>query len=346
MIAAGPKTPSVLETDIEKFRNALVYSQPDIVRFYGHKLYRQLLQPIFTEIDGKKFYIVPDGRLAFLPFEVLLDREVDPPSNHWDLPYLIRSHSIAYGYAASLPQNLARKQKDPNMPMAVAFAPVQLTDWHQPATTGSPQIRAPSQAPPTKTLALPYSAQEVAAIASLFQQRQSPFRSYIHAAANEAAFKKSLKSAGLIHMATHGVINGQQPELSYLMLASGAESNEDGVFYLGELYASETTADLIVLAACDTGLGTIEPGEGVLGFCRVFSTPAPNSVIVSLWQVSDDSTADLMTTFYDRLLSGRHTTSALHEAKLHQIAKNKPPYTWAPFILVNDNVPSPPLFPK
>ena len=96
-------------------------------------------------------------------------------------------------------------------------------------------------------------------------------------------------------------------------------------------------ADLVVLSACETGLGQVAKGEGIIGLTRGFLYAGASNLLVSLWQVSDVTTADLMVDFYDKMLGGMSKPEALREAKLQMIRRHPEyakPYYWAPFILV------------
>ena len=121
------------------------------------------------------------------------------------------------------------------------------------------------------------------------------------------------------------------------MLAQDSTLAEDGILYLGEVYNLNLNADLVVLSACETGLGKIARGEGLIGLTRGFLYAGAQNLLVSLWQVNDASTSQLMIDFYRNMLNGESKPTALREAKLALI-ENDPkyagPYYWAPFVLI------------
>ncbi|GAH01067.1 unnamed protein product, partial [marine sediment metagenome] len=104
--------------------------------------------------------------------------------------------------------------------------------------------------------------------------------------ANEDYIKSGeLKKYKLLHFATHGFVNTWKPELSGILLAQDTTINEDGILYSGEIYNLELNADLTVLSACETGLGEIKKGEGLIGLTRALLYAGSKNIIVSLWEV-------------------------------------------------------------
>jgi CHAT domain-containing protein len=124
------------------------------------------------------------------------------------------------------------------------------------------------------------------------------------------------------------------------MLATpDSTTGEDGVLFLGEIYNLRLDADLVTLSACETGLGKISRGEGIIGLTRALLYAGARNVMVSLWKVADASTGDLMVNFYTNILEARKNTrisAAMREAKLSMIKDQKyaNPYYWSPFIMV------------
>jgi CHAT domain-containing protein len=129
------------------------------------------------------------------------------------------------------------------------------------------------------------------------------------------------------------------PELSQIFLQGSSE--EDGNLYAGEIYNLQLKADLVTLSACETGLGKISKGEGIIGLSRALLFAGAQNLMVSFWSVVDNSTANLMIDFYQNLLQDEVTkgyASALRRAKLKMIDTREyaAPYYWAPFILIGN----------
>ncbi len=123
-------------------------------------------------------------------------------------------------------------------------------------------------------------------------------------------------------------------------MAQNQSINEDGILYSGEIYNLDINADLTVLSACETGLGEIKSGEGLIGLTRALLYAGTKNMVVSLWKVADESTSDLMIDFYTYLLEsneeGMEYSKALQQAKLKMIDEKRyaHPFYWSPFILI------------
>ena len=231
-------------------------------------------------------------------------------------PILINDYSIRYEFSAGLA--LQKKHEGKALSSALFCAPITF-----------PEKDGLSDLPGTES--------EVNAIASLFKQKNISSSVYLNTKANESNIKSgSLKDFSLVHFATHGVVDENSPELSRIYLQTETEA-EDGNLFAGEIYNLELNADLVALSACQTGLGKISKGEGVIGLSRALVYAGAKNIIVSFWSVADESTAQLMTDFYKELLenSSVNYSRDLRKAKLSLMQGNySSPYYWAPFILI------------
>jgi CHAT domain-containing protein len=145
----------------------------------------------------------------------------------------------------------------------------------------------------------------------------------------------------IIHVATHGLLNAERPQFTGVVLSLVGNKTRDGFVRTDEVFNLRLGSPLVMLSACETGLGKEKRGEGVMGLTRAFMYAGAPTVGVSLWSVADKSTADLMTDFYQRLLSTSAATTssgALRGAQLAMISGKKysAPFYWAPFVLVGD----------
>ena len=159
--------------------------------------------------------------------------------------------------------------------------------------------------------------------------------------ANEDDLKhRDIQSYRVVHVATHGVLDAMRPQFSGLVLSLvGNKSDDDGFLRTGEVFNLRLGAPLVMLSACETGLGKVKRGEGVIGLSQAFMYAGANTVGVTLWSVADKPTAELMTDFYQRLLGPNPFPSdAIREAQLAMISGKKysAPYYWAPFVLVGE----------
>jgi CHAT domain-containing protein len=142
----------------------------------------------------------------------------------------------------------------------------------------------------------------------------------------------------IIHLATHGLLNSEYPELSGVVLSLIDEKgrDQDGFLNLSEIYNLKLAADLVVLSACQTALGRDIKGEGLVGLTRGFMYAGAPRVVASLWQVDDAATADLMREFYKAMLvENMRPAAALRAAQMRMWERNQQlsPYFWAAFTL-------------
>jgi CHAT domain-containing protein/tetratricopeptide (TPR) repeat protein len=318
-----------LEAQVETMRKLL--RSPDRL-LYGRyvetatRLYRTLVPAEAEQALRRRSHLVisPDGPLLFLNFEALLTGP-PPLQRSWkSLPYLLLEKSISYVPSASVLAQLGQAPPETGDTSFLGFAyPVQ---EEMAAETGS----SPTRSAPAP---LPEARHEVQAIADLFPGSSSLF---LGEQATEENVKHNplLARARNLHFAVHGFVDEEHPEQSGLILAPGP--GEDGRLRVSEIFNLELHADLVVLSACDTGLGRNVAGEGVIGVSRALLYAGAASVVVSLWPVADNSTSDLMVRFYRHLPRMEDKAAALRQSKLEMIREGSfdHPYFWSPFILI------------
>jgi len=301
------------------------------------QLYRDLLQPAAAAFRGKsRLLIVADGALNYIPFEALLTAPGDLP--YRDLPYLLRQFSIAYLPSASVLAGLRQPRQEivaGDRKQVVAFAP-----FAGPGSEASTRGAAPVQ-PSDSTegrwsfKALPASGREIAEISGLYP---GAALSFVGGAADEATVTRNpaVAAARRLHFATHAQIDERHPEYSALVLAE--RPGEDGLLQVREIFNLKLSADLAVLSACETALGKEVTGEGLMGMTRAFFYAGVPSLVVSLWNVVDGPTPDLMLDFYRNLDRMQDKAQALRVSKLSMIdhGKYSHPSYWAPFILLGE----------
>ncbi len=305
---------STLETKAAAFRNAIKYQVEETIIESAKMLHSQLIPKKIGQ--PRKLIILPDGILGTLPFEAFIHPD-SQGTTFKEQDFLIKHVSVAYDYSATLWVN--RKQSDSHGEEKVLLcAPIQFNKNE------------------VQMASLPDSESEVKEI-RLFFLANGDADMVLNADASEHLLKSdALMDYKYLHFATHGQVNESKPELSRVFLSPTDE--EDGSLYAGEIYNLKINADLVTLSACETGLGKIAKGEGIVGLSRAFQYAGANNLIVSLWQVADKSTSDLMIKFYDHHLHNDYTgySMALRQAKLSLLRTDQysNPYYWAPFILV------------
>ena len=359
-IKTVPAIENITDT-IRYFRKGLIYTNStrfaDFYKKYAHKMYDQLIpENINTKI--KNLIIIPDAELSMIPFETLLTES--PEDKDWkELPYLIKKYNVSYSYSANLFYKTFSKEPASKIEYTalndwLAFAPVFDDSKTAGLTLRTREMLQEFDAELNDSLEtrgrlvsggyispLPGTESEVQAIFKEFDEKGKKALVQIKKSANEEFIKQGgLEKYQIIHFATHGFVNTEKPELSGIFLAQDSTLNEDGILYSGEIYNLKLNADLTVLSACETGLGEIKKGEGLIGLTRALLYAGSKNIIVSLWKVADESTSDLMIDFYKNLLKEEQEkqkfSQALQEAKLKMINEGKyaHPFYWSPFILI------------
>ncbi len=249
----------------------------------------------------------------------MFTRESKHADDYKNLPYLLNRFTVRYEFSAGLILQRAATAAPNATPSILLCAPV----------TFAPQTNLPD---------LPGTEAEVNAIAKLFAGKNLEQSLYTHEQAGEKLIKSpQLKKYAYLHFATHGIVDEKNPELSRIYLTPGAAS-EDGSLFAGEVYTLQLKANLVTLSACQTGLGKISKGEGVIGLSRALIYAGAHNIMVSFWSVADESTSMLMQDFYGTLLvnPARLFCNDLKAAKQKLIREGTyaAPYYWAPFVLI------------
>ncbi len=316
-----------IEEQVELLRHALanpLQGNPSRFATTAHRLYELLLQPAESYLaEGRRLIIVPDGPLLYLPFEALVTAPGDEASTYAELSYLVRRHAVTYGPSASVLKQLREERRDEapsTRKELLAFGDPVFGSDEYPAGAGLERLA--------------YSGTEVEGIARLFAPGDADV--FVRGDASEAHAKEA-GSYRYVHFATHGLIDERRPDFSSVVLARS--EGEDGLLQAAEIFNLRLNADLVVLSACQTGLGKMVRGEGMIGLTRAFMYAGAPSLVVSLWRVADLSTARLMERFYDQLVAQKSgKTEALRQAKLALLEDESlaHPFSWAPFILVGN----------
>jgi CHAT domain-containing protein len=158
-------------------------------------------------------------------------------------------------------------------------------------------------------------------------------------AATESALKaEPIKEFKIIHLAMHGFSDVGDPDRAGLVLAPG-NPKEDGLWQAREIRESRMAAELVTLSACETGVGRLQGEEGVMNLARLFLVAGAKSVVASLWDADDRSTATLMAHFYRQIAGGKTVAEALRAAQIEMLKEfgaDMPPYYWAGFTVIGD----------
>ena len=336
-----------LKNDISKYRNILYEGKRRSFIEESNKLYRQLIYPVDSIIRNNhkkvtKLIIITDDFLGYLPFESLcMDKEVSDLS---DMPYLIDRYQISYGYSSTLLWQMSQRKTSDDISF-IGFAPsfdraIAVSDRIVSRNTDfNPEAIEKQSYDSYKFIELNETNTEVVKIAEKFKRKKQTGTVISGLKANEETLKgTNLWNYNYVHFATHGFVNLDQPELSGIAFSRTSLSGEDDLLFADEVYSLNLNADLVTLSACETGIGKLYKGEGIIGLIRGFLYAGCKNVLVSLWNVPDKSTSELMINFYDKILRKHDRSAALRKAKL-EMKKNPDyahPYYWAPFVLIGN----------
>jgi CHAT domain-containing protein len=183
---------------------------------------------------------------------------------------------------------------------------------------------------------LPFTQQEATRLLAL-APRTSSFGAIDFQASRATVLGGGLGQYRYVHFATHGLLNTERPQFTGLVLSLVGNRDADGFLRTDEIFNLRLGAQLVVLSACETGLGREKRGEGVIGLTRAFMYAGAPRVVASLWSVNDAATAELMKRFYQGMLGPKRLSppAALRAAQLgiQKEPRWRAPYYWAAFVI-------------
>ncbi|HEX3129377.1 MAG TPA: CHAT domain-containing protein [Thermoanaerobaculia bacterium] len=298
------------------------------------ELSRTVIAPAVKGLAGKRLVIVADGALQYIPFAAL---PIDPGTLSTQ-PLVTEHETVLLPSAAVLGQiRLASKARPPS--------PRSLTIFADPSygTSGPTPPSLPSLLPDTTRgglAPLTWSRREAEQIA-LLADKYAVMTAIGPAATRELALSDKVARSSILHFATHGLLDGDHPELSGLALASVDKDGHplEGFLRLQDLYSLHLQCELVVLSGCETGLGRDLRGEGLQSLTHGFLHAGASQVIASLWPVRDRAATEFMLRLYRAVLrDGKRPSAALREAQLGMLSQHNShdPYFWAAFVAQGD----------
>jgi CHAT domain-containing protein len=288
----------------------------------GAQLYKILLESVPEVAYKERLIIVPDGRLHLLPFDALVGHKGR---------YLVSSHTITYATSASAMYLL--DSLTPHEPAQGALLGVGGIPYDQTAELNKVAMMRGYISSPLVNL--PASKEEV--LAAQAAVRADTNTLLLGPSATKSAFRNSgLDQHAIIHLAVHGVANEKHPDRAALILLSDPQSGDDGILEASEIVHLHTAADLVVLSACDTAVGSLQGEEGIANLSLAFQLAGAKTVVSTLWSVDDTSALYLMKRFYAHLAEKNTVAHALTAAKrdmLKTYGAQAIPYYWASYKL-------------
>jgi len=308
-----------------------------------------LLKPAASQLGDKRLLVVGDGALQYVPFAALsLSDEIAPGER--PIPLIVEREIVTLPSASTLA--VLRREQQGRTPasqtIAVFADPVFGADDDRLSKSAIVELSLPlelqesARASGVNLARLPFTQEEANKILELTESDRTIQAFGFDAKREAIAQTPELNDYRILHFATHGLANSQNPELSGLVfsLVNPQGKPQNGFLRMHELFNLELSADLVVLSACQTGLGTQVRGEGLIGLTRGFMYAGASRVVASLWNVDDQGTAELMAKFYRHLFpqKGEEAMSPAAAMRASQIEmwqekKWESPYYWAGFTL-------------
>ncbi len=304
------------QKDLQAFINLFSQGSPSELntkisdyRKYANTLFTYLLKPELEDSNRKIITIISDGKLNFLPFDALLTNKTTT-NNFEKMPFLIKKFNLNYGYSLRILAQQFNKKNSVSSEFFLGFFPI-FENNHR------------------KLQELSYTINERESIrkyiSGIFLSKEK---------ATKEAFLKQAKKSNLLHILTHANAGG------FYEPATIEFYNK--TLYLPEIYGLQLQTDLLVLSACETGIGKLNKGEGAMSLARGFAYTGVRNLIVSQWKVNDKATSILMASFYKNYKKTNSKNQALYQAKLDYLNDNtipslkKSPYYWSSFMFIGN----------
>jgi len=290
----------------------------------SNSLYNLLIKPFeLLFADSKKLIIIPDKHLNYLPFDCLLKNASTSQSDFKNADYLMKHYQIDYysslhAYYYSLNNNKLPKNK------TIAF--------FSPFFNPSLKNKYPGKQHKTSD-SLYINLTELRFTRNLFKKIKQDFdvAEFSESKANRQAFAAELSTTGILHLASHTVLNDTDIMASFIVFAH--KKDESAYLTLSDMYGMNIKKNLLILGSCATGFGEYKKGMGMISVSQAFMFAGCRNLIYTLWPVDDKATSDIFGIFYNRLAKGHTVEVALRDAKLQYLKECSPaeanPLYWA-----------------
>lgn len=339
----------------------------------ANTLYKTVVEPAVPLVKGDRLLVVADGALNYIPFHALVTSVPQAGADFSTLPYLLKTNETLFAPSASviaaIRQQRASSGAASSGDMLVVADPVfnasdsrargakaaagqtadgetarglsfdsALADVSETEKAGGTPVGT-QRGVLVRLAGTRVEAQQIARLATLSGRKTDVWLDLDASESNVE--ERDLRRYRVLHFATHGLLNTERPQFTGIVLSLvGNPEGADGFLRTDEVFNLRLGSPLVMLSACETGLGKEKRGEGVIGLTRAFMYAGAPTVGVSLWSVADKSTAELMADFYKNFLNGQGSTpsASMRAARLDMIAGKKysAPFYWAPFTLVGD----------
>ncbi len=317
---------TVIKEFVSYYRNHLQFSVPNRheqkeTKDMGASLYHFLIGELYRQLTNiEELIVVPDDYIGMIPFETLITN---------DSKYLVEDLDISYIQSVTIWDYLQKRNYSSDRKEMLAFGNVEY-EYESNDTKRSSSFTIDEIEQYVHNLDsfeqlvknyqfrdIPGSKKELEYISDVFPNAEIKHGSHV----SEKAIKRmslsgELKKYKILHFSTHGIYVNGFPHLSSLVLSSPKDANEDGFLNLNEIAGLKIEADVVNLSACETGIGDVYSGEGIVGMAQAFTIAGANGMIVSLWRVPDNSTSLFMERVYEKVKEeGKGFKEAINQVK-------------------------------
>lgn len=331
-------SPLLIQESISEIRQMTQSAQGNPFEFSGPaaNLYKILVAPLEPFLQNDRLIIVPDGLLHLLPFELLLTHSPTSSESYRQLPYLLRKWAISYQFSSGLMMEKDRLSNQTNTPSIQNNG--KASEFQTPWTGFAPDY-ASDRSGLTPLLS---ASKEISTIGTLY--RDSPVNQGPQA--SKTRFLELIEGGSppeIVHLACHAKAVSDQGTGSWIAFSD--KNSDDFRLTLDEIYHLSSAPQVVILSACETGVGPLNKAEGALSLARGFYLSGSQTVLNSMWQVRDGSSQFLMEHFYQQMLSGKAMDVALQQAMLTYLESESfgeaymAPHYWAGFRVTGEPAP-------
>ncbi|NMC41311.1 MAG: CHAT domain-containing protein, partial [Bacteroidales bacterium] len=280
-----------------------------------HFMYHALISDAEKYFSGRRLKIIPDGELSYLPFEAFIGEKTSVQPGFENLDFLIHRYVFSYNYSSSL---FHEKEERKFIKDLYAFIPSYGCDTCE-----------------SEVSSLEGAGRELDKAYRYFKGRI-----YAGNEAGRAGFRDVLGSGAILHLAMHSVADTVDSRFSYLLFSGQPDYNVRPELFSYEISLSRVVSPLVVLSACNSGSGPLNRTEGTLSIARSFVLAGASSVIRTSWDINDETSSEIISSFYNHLAKGKRKDDALRQAKIDYLRVKSPvlqnPYYWAAYEITGD----------
>ena len=326
-----------LLTTPQLYNNNIPKNQQEIAET-GYLIYQYLLPELLSKMpeNTQRLVVIPDGLMTYIPLDALPTDKAGANNNFSQIPFLLRKYAVSYHYSTALWLEARQNKKSGAAKQEIlAFAP----NYANAELAKSRNADIYNHRRFLKELTGTKAEVD-------FLQKLMPNGKYLYDQnAIEAEFKTHASQYAILHLAMHGIVDKTNPMYSAMVFSENGDSSQDNFLHAYELQSINLNADLAVLSACETGYGKYQHGEGVVSIGRGFMYAGVPNLVMTLWSINDQSTANIMQLFYTNLGKGMPTDIAMQKAKIAYLDTQKGlalhPNFWSAFTVVGKAQPVP-----